>query len=156
MKRIACLMIAAVLMLSLAACGGSAAKTYDLAAIQESMLNALQEKEPLVWKQENIESFYDIAAEDVKNAVCIVTMDGGGAFPDEILMVEAVDTAAADRVEAKLNARLADLTTQAQNYDADSLALFQKCKVERYGNVVTLFASPDSEQLRDIFTKAGK
>ena len=153
MKRNIAFFLVMALILIFAACGGQA-KTYDLAAVSQTMLDALQDKEPLTLEPDAVTDMYALDPADVKSSACIVTM--GGAFPDEIIMVEAVSADAAKRVAKKLEARLADVTNQAQNYDAESLALFRKCKVETMGNYVNLFMSPDSENLRQIFTAAAK
>lgn len=155
MRKFLSLALAALLILSLTACG-SQQKTYDLDSIAASFMETLADSEPLKMENAAISDLYNTDPADVKNAVCIVTMGGTGAFPDEIIMMEAVDDAAAGRIQSKLEARLADVTNQAQNYDADSLALFQSCKVERFGNYVNLFISPDAQTLREIFAAAGK
>ena len=49
-----------------------------------------------------------------------------------------------------------ELRVQAQNYDAQSYALFEKCKVGTAGTYVTLFCSPKAEQLQSIFDAAAK
>lgn len=152
MKR----MIAAVLLLvlMLTACGGSAGVTVDLASVKQTMITDLQIVDPLDIPAERLEDLYNISVESVKTSACFITM--GGAFPDEIVMVEAVDAKAAQEIAQKLEARLADVTNQAQNYDADSFALLKACKVETVGNYVHLFISAQSAQMREIFNAAKK
>lgn len=152
MKRIIAAVLLLVLMLS--ACGGSAAVTVDLASVKQTMITDLQIVDPLDIPAERLEDLYNISAESIKSSACFITM--GGAFPDEIVMVEAVDAKAAQEIAQKLEARLADVTNQAQNYDADSFALLKACKVETAGNYVHLFISAQSAQMREIFNAAKK
>lgn len=152
MKR----MIAAVLLLvlMLSACGSTTNVTVDLAAVKQTMINDLQIVDPLDIPAERLADLYNIPAESIKSSACFITM--GGAFPDEIVMVEAVDAKAAQEIAQKLEARLADVTNQAQNYDAESFALLKACKVESAGNYVHLFISAKSAQMREIFDAAKK
>ena len=144
------IVLALVLALTVAACGGAATVSVDLEQVKTQMLGELAD--PLELPQERLTELYGIEQEDLKSAACIITM--GGAFPDEIIMTEAVDAAAAQRIAQKLEARLADVTNQAQNYDAESYALLEKCKVQTAGNYVTLFISAQNEQLQQIFDAA--
>ena len=45
------------------------------------------------------------------------------------------------------------LIAQSKGYDAKTYALAQKCKVERNGSFVSLFLSPDCEQIKGIYNK---
>lgn len=153
MKRLIACMLAALLCLGMAACGETSV-SVDLEQVKGQMMEALAAGDPLEVPAERLTDLYTIAAEDVKASVCLITM--GGAFPDEIIVVEAVDSAAAQRIAEKLENRLADVTNQAQNYDAESFALLKQCKVNRAGNYVTLFISAKSAQLQTIFDGAKK
>ena len=75
----------------------------------------------------------------------------GGTFPDEILMIEAVDSDAAKRIEEQLQSRLEQVMAQSKNYDAENYALLQKCAVKKTGNYVTLFISAKYAELQKIF-----
>ena len=152
MKRVIAAVLLLVLMLS--ACGGSASVTVDLASVKQTMISDLQIVDPLDVPAERLVDLYNMPVESIKTSACFITM--GGAFPDEIVMVEAVDAKAAQEIAQKLEARLADVTNQAQNYDADSFALLKACKVETAGNYVHLFISAKSAQMREIFDAAKK
>lgn len=149
MKKIICLLLA--LMLMLAGCGQEAI-TKDLTAIKGSILSQLEIADAMNLPAERLLDLYGIEAAQIKTSACFITM--GGAFPDEIVMVEAVDAAAAKTVSQKLEARLADVKNQAQNYDAESYALLEKCKVTTTGTYVTLFISAKSEAMQSIFDNA--
>lgn len=151
--------IIAILMLALllTACGGAAkggenTKTKDVAAIKEQIITELAITDAMDIPTESLLPLYGVAPETVKAAACFVTM--GGAFPEDVIIVEAVDSAAAKEIAKKLENRLADVSNQAQNYDAESFAQFQKCKVQRDGVYVALFISAKCEQMQKIFNEA--
>lgn len=153
MKRILAFILALVTLCALTACGGESADvTVDLAAVKSQIISSLEITDPLDIAAERLYDLYTIDPETVKDSACFITM--GGAFPDEIVMVEAVDTAAAKEIAKKLENRLADVTNQAQNYDAESFALLEKCKVETAGCYVHLFISAKSTEMRTIFDNA--
>lgn len=149
MKKIICLLL--TLMLVLSGCGQETV-TKDITAIKDTIISQLEITEALDLPAERLLDLYGIEASQIKISACFITM--GGAFPDEIVMVEAVDAAAAKTVAEKLEARLADVKNQAQNYDAESYALLEKCKVSTNGLYVTLFISAKSADMQSIFDKA--
>jgi len=153
MKRLLAALLALVLVLSLAACGGKPV-TVDITQVKETILKDLAVVDPLDLPVERLQDLYGITQDKVKVSACFITM--GGAFPDEIIMLEAVDTAAAGEIAQKLEARLADVKNQAQNYDAESFALLEKCKVRTTGVYVTLFISALSGEMQTIFEAAAK
>jgi len=153
MKRVLSILLVLMLVLSLAACGGNSVQV-DIVAVKDTIIKDLKISDPLDLPAERLQDLYGITPESVKSAACFITM--GGAFPDEIVMVEAVDTAAAKEITEKLEARLADVKNQAQNYDADSFALLEKCKVSTTGVYVTLFISALSSEMQSIFDAATK
>lgn len=153
MKRIIALLLVIAALCALAACGGSAKDvTVDLTAVKSQIISTLAISDPLDIPVDRLYDLYTIDPATVKDSACFITM--GGAFPDEIVMVQAVDEAAAKQIAQKLQNRLADVTNQAQNYDAESFALLEKCKVETAGTYVHLFISAKSTEMRTIFDNA--
>lgn len=149
MKKIICVLLA--LMLVLSGCGAEPV-TKDIAAIKDTILSQLEIADAIDLPKERLLDLYGIDAAGVKDSACFITM--GGAFPDEIIMVETVDAAAAKAVAEKLEVRLADAKNQAENYDAESYALLEKCKVTTTGLYVTLFISAKNEAMQSIFDNA--
>ncbi len=96
-------------------------------------------------------SLYGIDASDIKDATGFVVM--AGTFPHEVVMVEAKDDAAAQRAENFLKAKHSSFVEQSKGYDALNYALAQKCKVERKGNRISMFLSPDYEVMNSIYSK---
>ena len=150
MKKVLCMILALVLLVSLAACGAEPA-TKDIAAIKEQIVTELAIEGAMDIPTERLLDLYGIDPASVKTSACFVTM--GGAFPDEIIMVEAADSAAAKEIAKKLETRLADVSNQAQNYDAESYAQFQKCKVQSSGVYVALFISAKATEMQKLFSE---
>ncbi len=151
MKKIALILAIVCLLGALSACG--AAKEPDPAAVVDEIIASLSIANPLDVPAERLLALYGIAAEDIAASASFTTLDGG-IFPDEVVIVKAVDSAAADRVEQCLNTRLESVMAQAQNYDAESLAVAQQCKVLTQGQYVALFLSPQHEAMEAIFEQS--
>lgn len=98
-----------------------------------------------------ISSLYGIDESDIKDAAGFVVM--AGTFPHEVVMVEARDEAAAQRAENFLKVKHSSFVEQSKGYDAQNYALAQKCKVERKGNRISMFLSPDYEIMNSVYGK---
>ena len=151
MKKITSILLVVCLLGALCACG--AAAEPEPSAVTDEIIASLSIASPLNVPAERLLALYGIAAEDIAAASSFTTLDGG-IFPDEVVIVKAVDSAAAGRVEACLNARLDSVMGQAQNYDPESFAIAQQCRVQKNGNYVALFISPQHEAMEQIFDKA--
>ena len=153
MKRFLIILCVLVLALSVAGCGNKNVQ-IDLSEVKNTIISELEVVDPLDLPLERLQDLYGITPDLVKNSACFITM--GGAFPDEIVMVEAVDATAVKTIAEKLEARLADVKNQAQNYDAESFALLEKCEVRTTGSYVTLFISALSSEMQSVFAAATK
>lgn len=96
-------------------------------------------------------SLYGIDVNDISQSAGFVVM--AGTFPHEVVMVEAKDEDAADRIEEKLNTKYESFVTQSKGYDAENYALACKCKVERKGKHISMFLSPDFETMTEIYSE---
>lgn len=96
-------------------------------------------------------SLYGIDASGVKDAAGFVVM--AGTFPHEVVMVEAKDASSASGIEAMLKVKHDSFVEQSKGYDAENYALAQKCKVERRGNHLAMFLSPDFEAMTSVYSK---
>ncbi|MBQ2943335.1 MAG: DUF4358 domain-containing protein [Ruminococcus sp.] len=152
MKRIFSIVLAALCLLSLAACTDSATKDIDIAAVKEQIITDLAIEGAMDVESDRLLNLYGIAAEDVAESACFVTIEG--VFPDEIVMVKATDADAAKRVAESLNTRLDEVKVQSQSYDPENYAIAQECQVLTEGNVVALFLSPKHAEMEEIFSSA--
>lgn len=183
MKRFATLgavLMTLVLVLSLAACGGEDSTettdndtttqtetqepagtetdtqttgAVDLAALRDKMIADYQLTDVLEVETAALETAYGISPDLVKSSASF-NASSGAAFPQEIVMVEAVDETAAADVAAKLENRLSSIADQAASYDPDSLALAEKCKVVTDGVYVGMFFSSNYDGMVADFQAA--
>ncbi len=157
MKKIVSLLLAFVIVFSFAACSSgndsgeqnNTAVNVDLSAVKAEMIEKLSPADPINLEAQSLLDLYGIAAEDIDAAACYTTMDG--VFPEEVIMVRAKDADALKRIEEKMNNRIGEVKIQSQNYDAENYAIAQKCEVQKNGNYIAMFLSPDYDTLTDIF-----
>ena len=77
-----------------------------------------------------------------------------GAFPQEIVLVQAADETAAAAVADQLTARLSSIAEQAASYDPASLELAENCSVVTQGVYVGLFFSEHYDAMVSAFQSA--
>lgn len=100
---------------------------------------------------EAMSSIYGFNTAHIAEAAGFVLMEG--TFPHEVIMVKGKDAAATAALEALLKVKLESFVEQSKGYDPENYALAQKCKVEKKGNYVALFLSPDCEQIKTTYEK---
>ncbi len=152
MKRICAFCLAALLILS--GCAKKDTPAPDLTQIRDTILTEIDVTDPMKLNAEQIAGMYSLDIQDIRSAAGFFTM--GGAFPEEVLLIEAADADAGQRIQQTLEKHLADLRNQAANYDPDSYALLQTCSVHISGNCLTLFISPQLEQIQAIYDRCTK
>lgn len=179
MKRLLTLtaaLLALVMVLSLSACGGDAepaeeaaeetaaaetaetaeapeAAGVDLAALRDQIVADCGIADVLNVETDALANLYGIDAAQVASSASF-TASSGAAFPQEIVMVQAVDDAAAADIAAKLGNRLGAIAEQAASYDPDSLALAQNCAVVTNGTYVGMFFSSSYDAMVSAFQSA--
>lgn len=126
------------------------ATSVDLSAVCVAMTSQMGITDGFTLDTSALMGLYGISADYVKQSCGYVTMSG--TFPDEIIMVEAVESAAADAVQACLQTRLDAVLVQSQTYDAENYAAAQKCSVARNGLFVCLILSPKQADLAAIYS----
>ena len=153
MKKFIALLLAILTLFALAACsGGAEAKDIDIAAVKEKIVSDLAVDGAMDVDSSRLLDLYGIAAEDIEESACFITMDG--VFPDEIIMVKASSADAAKRVAEKLNARIEEVKVQSESYDPENVA--KECKVIEQGSYVAMFLSAKHADMEKIFEEAAK
>ena len=138
--------------LCLSACGSH--PPTDLNEVREALVAALSEKgitDVLPLEADAVCALYGMEASWVAQAVGLVAMYG--AFPDEVILTEAVDTASAAKIAECLELHLNDVLAQAETYDPESYAAASACTVERDGRYVALILSASADALRAVYTE---
>ncbi|MBR5533360.1 MAG: DUF4358 domain-containing protein [Ruminiclostridium sp.] len=182
MKRVFALLMALMaltMMLTLTACGGDEpeetpapeqtetvdpgteevpevtepAAGADLAGLMAQMIADAGIADYIEVPAENLSNVYGIDTAQVVNAAAFNAMTGG-AFPEEVVMIQAVDEAAAADMVAKLEGRLTSIADQAASYDPASLELAENCDVVTSGVYVGLFFSNHYDAMVSAFQSA--
>lgn len=135
-----------------AAAGQEPAATsgVSLSGVRDKILSDLGISDYMEISMDRLLDLYGIQSADVAQSASFATMSG--AFPGEVIIVEAVDADAASRIAAKLRTRLDEVLNQYKTYDADTYALAESCTVDTDGRVVSMLLSPDRARMRQILT----
>jgi len=151
MKKAIFIVLALVFALGLAACGGGtgAFKEVDLTKVMAAIQEQVKPQEMMELQEGNLMDYYGIDPVDVKQFAASISETGLKA--SEIVMMEAVDADAATRIKEKLEGRLQQLINSFNNYLPEEYAIAKDCKVESYGNYVTLFVSDKADRMKEIF-----
>ena len=139
-----------ILLFALTACGAQP-KTADapLTEILDEILTETGITGQIPVDVTNLTALYGISGDDIAESACCITMNG--IFPDEILMIKAVDDAAAARIKTSLETRLAEVMNQSKSYDPASYAVAQKCRITENGLYISLFVSAKHEQMNELY-----
>ena len=150
MKRIFALILAFAMLLALAACGGSAAKSVDLTQIYAEYESTLPDM--LVLDETTMLNFVGVKAEDCSQVVIAVCANG--LRTDEVWLVEAKDAAALERIQALVNSRLAAKEDETISYAPDQYAVVEKAEILNDGLYLAFLVSPDVDTLKATFEAA--
>lgn len=166
MKRLLTLtaaVLALVMVLSLSACGGDSepaaeetadtAVTADLSALRDQIIADCGISDFVNVETDALTNLYGIDAAGVASSASF-SATSGAAFPQEIVMVQAVDDAAAADIAEKLTNRLNAIAEQAASYDPASLELAENCAVVTNGSYVGMFFSDQYDAMVSAFQNA--
>lgn len=149
-KQIIAITLTFLMLFSLTGCSGKEETvSVDLTEVRSAMITAQETNEAYLLETDALKDLYGIDAEDVQQSASYATM--AGTFPDEIVLVQAVDEKAAERVKTCLETRLEEVKVQSQAYDPENYAAAQACSVSVDGTYVALILSPQQESLRSVY-----
>lgn len=154
MKKFLSILVLFALVLGLSACGGkkAAEPAVDLAAMLAEF--NLNEEDMMPLDLSDLEMLYGIKAEDVKQSAAAMHVSGINC--DEIILIEAVDSAAAGRVKTLLDSRYQAKLNEMRDYIAEQYAIIEACSVTQSGNFVAMIVSPDADRMVEIYSKSVK
>lgn len=120
-------------------------------------LNNVMKKIDETYKIENTEKIedksklkklYQIDEADVESFAAEVDEKG----MNEIILIKAVDSKAAERISGKLQIRLSSKKSLAASYDAETLHLIKKCKVMTNNDVyVNLIVANEVDNITETY-----
>ena len=154
MKRLISLVLAAVMVLSLSACGGkkeSSGPDFQVQDAMDAMLEHIGADDMMTLSGEDMLDFYGIKAQDMEQFSAAITSTGISA--KEIVLVKAVGEDAAQRVQEQLDKRVANRMAEFENYLPDQFDIVANhSQVSRDGVYVSLIISSDLENLSKIYS----
>ncbi len=147
MKKV--LSIITVFSLCFALLTGCGTKTVNLSEVMDKINSDFSLSLKTLDDAEKLDQYYSIKAEDVKQFAAEI--DSNNDAPVEIVLVEAVDSDAASRVESALTTRYNAIINQYSSYTPDKLSMVQACKVTKDGNYVTMIVADDGPKMLEVF-----
>ena len=136
-------------LLSLSACSKKQEPPKpDLETLYQSMLKIDGMPDMLRVSADQAEYIFGIMQSDCAGAITAMCADSLQA--DELWLVDAVDSAAADRIETLAKERLAQKGEETRDYLPDQYLVVQKGKVIRSGDRVCLLVSPQIDKLAEL------
>lgn len=156
MKRIFAMMLAAMLMLGMAACGGSAADTVDtvpgvdLTAVYESMSETLPDM--MVMDPVSMMDYYGVDAEKCSQYVMAICGDGMRA--DEVWLMEAKDEAALAELKEMADSRLTAKEDETIDYTPDQYEIVKEAELYTNGLYLVFLVSPEVDTLKSVVDAA--
>ena len=147
MKRI----IAVVAACLIALCALSAALA-EAASLEDVMASFDLAEEMMLLDDEDLTDVYGIDLADVRQFAAAI--HDSGIKADEIVLVEAVDDEAAQRVQAILEERLEDKLNELDGYMPEEYAVAKACAVEAEGCFVAMIVAPNADALTELYRQA--
>ena len=165
MKKLFALTLALLMIVcTLAACGDSSADnnktdssaaSVDLSALMDQIVSQYQ-LDGLKRYSTTAEAkrYYTVAEEDVKQFAAVTS--AANSKITEVIIFEAADSAAADRIEPKLSSHLDSQVNTAKSYSKDTLSMVESSKVIKSGNFVYLVIHDNADAINGIIESAIK
>lgn len=148
MKKLLILILTLMLSVTMFGCGK--AKEVNLTETYAQMTAGIDIPEmTTVSTEDALMSYYGINSADVKQCVAYICSTGIDA--DEIVLIEAVDENAADRIKISLDNRYSSQLARYKDYLPDQAAVIEACEVTQKGNYVSMIISPDAEAMVKIY-----
>lgn len=154
MKRLVSLALAAVIALSLFACGGNknaSGPDFQVQDAMSAMLERAGADDMMTLSEKDMLDFYGIKGEDMEQFSAAITSTGVSA--KEIVLVKAADEDAAQRIQEQLDKRVTNRMAEFENYLPDQFDIVANhSQVSRDGVYVSLIISSRLEDLSKIYS----
>lgn len=126
--------------------------TVDLAALKAQFISDYQYSDYVDVAADRLPNIYGLNADQIVDAAAFnVTL---GAFPYEVVMIQASDEGAAAAIQTSLYEHLDGIAEQASSYDPESEALAKASQVVKEGCYVGMFFTENSADMAAAFQSA--
>lgn len=150
MKK-ALISITSVLMalMLLASCGKAPAAELNIGEVYQKVTEGIaMPAETVELSADDLIDYYGIEAEKVADFKAVQDACG---YKDEIVIVKAVDEAAASEIEALLNDHIEYQKESMRNYDAAQFEVLGSSEVITNGVYVAMFISAEQSKMADTY-----
>ncbi len=162
MKKIICLILSVLMLLSLSACGGgedttgttapAAPKELNLTETYTTITSGVTMPGMLQLDSDLMLDLFGIKAEDCKQALVYICENSLQA--DEIWMIEAKDAAALETLKTLAQSRLDQKDAESITYSPEQNKVVKKTQIIVTGNYLVMICSPDVEAIATAFRTA--
>lgn len=149
MKRIASLILVALMTITLSGCGKTTAKNVAV----NDVIVAVEEKVEFPASENytdmaRFEQEYYVNGADIEEFV--VKKPKINVSASEVAIIKVKEAGKVEDVKASVEKHVKDLETQWEHYLPEQLELVKNAKIDTFGNYVVLIISPDAEQVENI------
>ena len=141
--------LALALILSLVALAGCGSADVNLSEVMDKINSEYTLSLQTLESADDLNKYYSIDTADIKQFAAEI--DSNNDAPVEIVMIEAVDSAAADRIETALTTRYNSIVSQYASYTPDKLSMVESCKVTKDGNFVSMIVADDADEMLNTY-----
>ncbi len=155
MKKILCCVLMASFILLCACSQQPQAKEVDLSTLMGSLAADYGFSEGMLdLTQDDLMELYGVDAADVKQFAAKIRLESIQA--DEVILIEAVDAQAAKRVKEKIDSRYQTKLNETRGYLPAEFEKIEKCKVDVYGNFISMIVLENASEAVTAYEKAIK
>lgn len=149
MKKLFLTLFCGILVLSSFVGCGKEVKNVNLQTVLADINSKYSLDLDAVSDTDSLNKYYNISAEDVKQFAAEIKSDGNDRT--EIVLVEAVDSSAADRINSALTTTYNSIVSQYAGYNQEKLPEIKACKVTQDGNYVTMIVASNGPDILDTY-----
>ena len=158
MKKLFCAILAVMMLLSLAACGGEdnnqskVPTNLNLTEIYTTMTSGVEMPDMMQVDSSMLLDLYGLKSSDYTQAVVYLCVNSLRA--DEIWLLEAADADALARLKSKAQARLDQKDAESVTYSPEQNAIVKAAKLFEAGNYLVMIVSPEATAIEAAFRTA--
>ena len=152
MKKTGVWMVAFMLLLTMAGCGGNKAVEADVEAIADGLKSAVTFKDDLTTPEITVDQLYGVDAADVVKAKYYT----GTSTAEEIAAIEAKDEDAAARIKAALDKHIQEQKEIYADYAPEELTKLGNPVLVSKGKYVVLCVSDENDEANTEMDKHWK
>ncbi|MBQ3265779.1 MAG: DUF4358 domain-containing protein [Ruminococcus sp.] len=154
MKKVLTILTALILTVALCTACGSA-KDVDLKQVMNDVNSTYSLTDmKSIDDTDSLNRYYQIDADSVKQFAA--QLPSSASSFNEIILIEAVDSSAADDIKTKLDARLSSQLSSAKSYNAEQVGMIEACEVKESGNYVYLVIGDQHDEIEAAIETALK